>query len=62
LFALVNLSRWYRIDAESALRAANARFRERFASIEKGARAQGRSLGDMSLDELDALWNQAKKI
>ena len=61
LFAVVNLARWYDEDAESSLRQANARFRSRFAQIEASARAQGRSLSDLSLDEMEALWQQAKK-
>jgi len=61
LFAMVNLARWYKIDAEAALREANARFRARFAKIEQAARALGRSLADLSLDEKDALWESAKK-
>jgi tetrapyrrole methylase family protein/MazG family protein len=60
LFSLVNLARWYGIDAESALRETNARFRSRFASIEKAASALGRQLADMSLAEMDALWEAAK--
>lgn len=60
LFALVNLSRWLKIDAEAALRAANARFRKRFAFVEAGARAQGRPLSELSLDEMNALWEASK--
>jgi tetrapyrrole methylase family protein/MazG family protein len=59
-FALVNLSRWHKIDAESALREANIRFRERFTFIEKSAKEQGRELSAMSLEELDRLWETAK--
>lgn len=61
LFAVVNLARWYHLDAESALREANARFYKRFSSIETTARSQGRSISDLSLDEMEALWQQAKK-
>jgi tetrapyrrole methylase family protein/MazG family protein len=61
-FALVNLARWHKIDAESALRAANERFRTRFAWVEKSARAQGRQLNDMTLVEMDALWEEAKGL
>ncbi len=60
LFALVNLSRWLKIDAEAALRAANARFRKRFAFVEAGARAQRRPLSELTLDEMNALWEQSK--
>ena len=60
LFAVVNLARWVGMDAESALREANARFRRRFAKIEEAARAQGRPLAELSLAEMDALWEEAK--
>ncbi len=60
-FALVNLARWKRVDAESALRGTNQRFRRRFAHIEQGARQQGRNLSDLSLDEMEAFWQEAKK-
>ncbi|MEJ5241296.1 MAG: nucleoside triphosphate pyrophosphohydrolase [Anaerolineales bacterium] len=62
LFALVNLARWKGIDAESALRKANVRFRQRFAYIEQEARRRGVSLADLSLQEMDDLWQQAKEI
>ena len=61
LFAVVNLARWLHLDAESALREANARFYKRFSSIEAAARLQGRAVSDLSLDEMEALWQQAKK-
>jgi tetrapyrrole methylase family protein/MazG family protein len=60
LFALVNFSRWHELDPESALREANRRFRERFYGVESRARRQGKNLQDMTLDELDELWKQAK--
>ena len=60
LFALVNVARWLEIDAESALRGANRRFKERFAYVEQKARADGRELSDMTLEDLDHLWEQAK--
>lgn len=60
LFAVVNLARWYKVDAESALRATNQRFRQRFAHIEQRAREMGRVLGEMTLAEMDALWEEAK--
>lgn len=60
LFALVNLARWLDIDPEAALRAANRRFRQRFAYVEAGARRQGRALKDMTLAEMDALWDEGK--
>ena len=59
-FAMVNLARWKHIDAESALRATNLKFRKRFAYIEQGAKKQGRDLTALSLDEMESLWQEAK--
>jgi tetrapyrrole methylase family protein/MazG family protein len=61
LFALVNLARWWEIDAESALRETNTKFRRRFAMIEAAAIAQGKALSDMTLAEMDTIWEQSKK-
>ena len=61
LFALVNLARWWEIDAESALRETNVKFRRRFATIEAAAKTQGKALSDMTLDEMDTIWEQSKK-
>jgi tetrapyrrole methylase family protein / MazG family protein len=61
LFALVNVARWKHIDAESALRATNLKFKKRFGYVEQGAKRQERNLSDLSLEEMDALWNEAKK-
>ncbi len=61
-FVLVNLARWRKVDAESALRGANLKFKKRFAYVEKRANRDGRNLSDMTLDEMDALWNEAKKL
>jgi tetrapyrrole methylase family protein/MazG family protein len=60
-FVLVNLARWRKVDAESALRGTNLKFKKRFAYVEQGAKKQGRNLSDMTLEEMDALWNEAKK-
>jgi tetrapyrrole methylase family protein / MazG family protein len=60
-FALVNVARWKHIDAESALRGTNMKFKRRFAYVEQGAKRQGRNLSELSLEEMDALWNDAKK-
>jgi tetrapyrrole methylase family protein/MazG family protein len=62
LFAMVNLVRWYKVDAESALRKANQKFRSRFKHIEKRAREEGRSLADMTLEEMDVFWDEAKNL
>ncbi len=61
LFALVNAARWWGIDAESALRETNAKFRRRFARIETEAENQGKKLSDLTLEEMDAIWEQTKK-
>jgi tetrapyrrole methylase family protein/MazG family protein len=61
LFAVVNLARWFNIDAESALRSANTRFRKRFEALEAKVVEQGRNVSDLTLDELDELWNAVKK-
>jgi tetrapyrrole methylase family protein/MazG family protein len=60
LFALVNLARWKKVDAESALRETNRKFKKRFAYIEQGAKKQGRDLLALSLDEMESLWQEAK--
>jgi tetrapyrrole methylase family protein / MazG family protein len=60
LFSLVNLSRWKGVDAESALREANQRFKRRFGFVEAAAQRDGRRLSQLSLPEMDALWDQAK--
>jgi uncharacterized protein YabN with tetrapyrrole methylase and pyrophosphatase domain len=60
LFAVVNLVRWYKVDAESALRYTNTKFRKRFAYLESQARQAGRELQKMTLEEMDALWEDAK--
>ncbi len=61
LLSLVNVARWLDIDAESALRGANERFYSRFTHIEAGARAQNRSVRNMSMGEKETLWEEAKR-
>jgi tetrapyrrole methylase family protein/MazG family protein len=60
LFSLVNVARWYDVDPESALRQANGRFRRRFGWMEAEAHRLGSPLEGMTLQEMDALWEQAK--
>jgi len=62
LFATSNLARWLHVDAESALRAAGAKFRRRFMQIEQRAYEQGRALKDLSIEEMLALWREAKAV
>ena len=60
LFAVVNLARHVDANPEMALRGANAKFEKRFAYIERALAAKGRSLEEASLEEMDALWDEAK--
>jgi ATP diphosphatase len=61
LFALVNLARHVGADPEVALRGTNTKFERRFGYIERALAAQGRPLEGASLEEMDALWNEAKE-
>ena len=60
LFAAVNLSRFVKVDCESALTAATDKFIRRFAQVEELAKEQGRAMESMTLNELDQLWDEAK--
>lgn len=61
LFSIVNLSRFVNINPEEALRRTTDRFIRRFRYIETGARAMGRELDELSLEEMDRLWEEAKE-
>ena len=61
LFAAVNVSRFVEADPEGALNAATEKFISRFAKVEALASAQGKDMKEMSLSELDALWEQVKR-
>ena len=61
-FALVNVARWKNVDAESALRGTNKKFKQRFGYVEQEAKKDGRNLSDLTLEEMDALWNAGKKM
>ena len=61
LLALVNLGRWMGVHAEDALRQANTRFSQRYQLMEEAARQQDTRLRDLTLDEKEALWQQAKR-
>lgn len=62
LFAIANLARHLEIQPEAALKRTNAKFRRRFAHIEDAASAEDRPLTDLSLDEMEAHWQAAKKF
>ncbi len=61
LFAVVNLARKLGVDAEAALREANAKFERRFRAVEARARATGREPAELGLEALDALWEEVKR-
>ena len=60
IFAVANLARHFEIDPETALRATNRKFRNRFAYIEKSLEKSGQSPQEASLEEMETLWQQAK--
>lgn len=60
-FALVNVARKLGADSEALVRGANAKFERRFAFIEAGLMQRGRTPSEASLEEMDALWNEAKR-
>lgn len=61
LFVLVNLARFMKVDPEQALRKSNAKFRRRFGHVETGLKARGRTLSDSDIQEMEALWQEAKR-
>lgn len=61
MFALVNYSRFIKVNPMDALEVANKKFRSRFTFVEEKAREMGKSLVDMNLDEMNELWEMAKK-
>ena len=62
LFVCANLARHLGVDPEEALRATNAKFVRRFAHVEATVTADGRKLGEASLEEMDAAWDAAKRL
>lgn len=62
LFALINWSRFIGVNPEDALEHTNKKFKQRFQYMEKRSRETGRPLQDMTLDEMDIWWNEAKKL
>ena len=61
LFAAAQLARHYKLNPETALREANARFERRFGHVERALAAEGRTPGEAGMDELEALWGEAKE-
>lgn len=62
MFALINAARLYKIKPDNALEQTNLKFIKRFNYIESRAQEQGKALKDMSLDEMEALWQEAKAL
>lgn len=61
LFSLINYARFLQVDAEGALERTNQKFMARFRKMEQQAKQNGQSLADMSLAEMDTIWNEVKK-
>lgn len=61
-FSLVNFARFLQVDAENALERTNKKFISRFTKMETEALKDGKQLHDMSLEEMDAIWNKVKKL
>lgn len=62
LFSIVNAARLYKVHPDTALERTNRKFIKRFNYVEQQAKAQGRHLREMTLGEMDALWNEAKHL
>jgi MazG family protein len=60
LFVIVNIARFLKVDPEQALRKTNAKFRRRFGYVERGLAAQGKSVREATIEEMEALWQNAK--
>ncbi len=61
LFTIANLARKLEVDPEAALAGTNRKFRQRFGRVEEGLAAQGKSAAEATLEEMDALWEGAKR-
>ncbi len=61
LFVIVNLARFVKVDPEQALRKSNGKFRKRFAYVEQALAVRGRKLAESNMEELEALWQEAKQ-
>ena len=58
---IVNIARFLKVDPEQALRGTNSKFRRRFDFVEKGLEAQGKSLKESTVEEMESLWQAAKR-
>lgn len=62
LFSVINAARLYGVRADNALELTNIKFTNRFNYIEQQALSQGKRVNELSLDEMDNLWNEAKNL
>src|SRR5215813_464623 len=62
LFVVANLARWHGVEPETALKATNRKFRRRFSHVEKRIAEQGRAWSEVTLEEMDEHWDEAKRI
>lgn len=62
LFSVINAARLYKLNPDNALEATNQKFIRRFGYVEKQANAMGKELRNMTLDDMDKLWNEAKRL
>ena len=62
IFALINYARFIKVNPEDALEKTNRKFIKRFQHIEQKAKESGRFIGDLTLDEMEALWQEAKTL
>ena len=62
LFSVVNLARLYGINPENALEKTNRKFIARFEHIEQGAAAQGKKIDELTIEQMEALWQEAKHL
>jgi uncharacterized protein YabN with tetrapyrrole methylase and pyrophosphatase domain len=61
LFVMVNLARFVKVDPEQALRRTNAKFRTRFSHVEQGLAGRGKKFAGASIEEMEELWQEAKR-
>ena len=61
LFSVINAARLYKVNADTALERTNQKFTKRFNYIEAKAKEHGNMVNELSLDEMEVLWNEAKK-
>ena len=61
VFSMVNFARFLNVDAENALEITNKKFFNRFSQMEEKAMASGKNLNEMTLQEMDSIWNQIKR-